>query len=259
MKFALENQIDLVDKYLKQQQSIHEIAAFYSTYPNKILRALKFLKVQIRNKSESTKVALQSGRKQHPTAGTTRTPEEKIKISESRAKAWDNLTDAEREGISKQAKARWDAMPDEQRLEMQKLSNEAIRKTSKEGSNLEIFLHKGLVAAGYDCLHHQKILENMKLEVDLYIPALLLAIEIDGPAHFLPIWGQENLNHHIAADMQKNGLLNARGASIIRVQIHKKSMSEKAKRDVLASLINEIKKLESVKDPKPTSINLEVK
>lgn len=257
MKFALENKLDLIARYTVQQESIHQIAAHYGTYPNKVLRALNFLKVQIRNKSESTKIALKTGRKTHPTEGTNRSADEKLKISEGRAKAWDNLTEIQKEGISIGARTRWDAMSDEKKVEMRTLSNEAIRLTSKEGSSLEKYLHLELVKAGYDCYHHQKILENMKLEVDLFIPALKLAIEIDGPAHFLPIWGEENLAHHIKADKQKNALLQSRGCSVIRVQLHKKSMSDKARRDVLAGLLTSIQTVKS--SMSSTIIYLEVK
>jgi len=257
MRFALENQIDLINRYSVKKESIHQIAESYKCYPNKILRALKFLKVSIRNKSESTKVALDTGRKQHPTKGVTRSIAEKISISEGRSKAYENLTDAEKERISNIAKERWKAIPDDVKENMRKLANEAIRLTSKNGSNLEIYLHKGLVQAGYDCYHHQKILENMKLEVDLFIPKSKIAIEIDGPAHFLPIWGKDNLEHHIKADKQKNGLLTSRGCSIIRIQVKRKSISDKVRRDILTSVINNIKKLEETTEPKV--IYLEVK
>ena len=57
--------------------------------------------------------------------------------------------------------------------------------------------------------------KNENLEIDLFIPALKTAIEIDGPAHFLPIWGQQSLERHIRADAQKAGLLINRGFVVL--------------------------------------------
>ncbi len=244
MKFAQENKTKLIKKYVDEKKSVHEIAEEYKSYPNKILRALRFLGVTIRGKSEATKLAIVQGRKEHPTKGKERSADVKLKISEGRAKAWDNLTTDEKTDISNRCRERWENLPDEKREEIRKLGNEAIRVTSTKGSNLELFLHEALISAGYDCFHHKKMLENEKLEVDLLIPSLKLVIEIDGPAHFLPIWGEESLNQHIKADTQKNGLLISRDYTVIRVRCTKKSLSSKRKRDVLAGLISIINQLE---------------
>lgn len=247
MRFAVENQAELIVKYVEQKESINAIATFYNTYPNKVLRALKYLKVDIRSRSDATKNALSSGRKIHPTQGRQRTSAEKIKISESRAKAWDNLSDAEKQDISSRAREKWDALPDTKKEEIRRLSTEAIQKTSKEGSTLEKHLHLEILNAGYDCYHHKKILENEKLEVDLFIASLKLAIEIDGPSHYLPIWGADTLQQNIKADTQKNGLVVGKGFTMVRVRCLKKSLSEKVKRDVTIALLKIIREVEQGK------------
>jgi very-short-patch-repair endonuclease len=251
-KFAVENKQVLIKKYVTQKKSVNQIAEEFGNkcYPNKILRALKFLKIEIRTKSESTKLALDNGRKKHPTLGKKRTDDVKLKISEGRAKAWDALTETQKTDISNKCRERWEAMTDEKRDEIRRLSNEAIRVTSTKGSNLELFVHEALLKAGYDCYHHRKILDNEKLEVDLLIPSMKVVIEIDGPAHFLPIWGEESLNQHIKADSQKNGLLVSKDYTVIRVRCTKKSMSDKRKRDVLAGLIVILNQLEVVNEAK---------
>jgi len=244
MKFALENKSKLIKKYVTDKKSVHEIAEEYKSYPNKILRALRFLNVEIRGRSEATKLAIVNGRKIHPTKGKVRSDAVKFKISEGRAKAWDNLTEAEKTDISDRCRERWENLPDEKREEIRRLGNEAIRVTSTKGSSLELFLHEALISSGYDCFHHKKMLENEKLEVDLLIPSLKIVIEIDGPSHFLPIWGEESLAQHIKADNQKNGLLISRDFTVIRVRCTKKSLSSKRKRDVLSGLISIINQLE---------------
>ena len=86
---------------------------------------------------------------------------------------------------------------------------------------------------------------------------LRTAIEIDGPAHFLPIWGETNLQRHIRADAQKAGLLINRGFAIIRVKNLIKNLSAKNMRDVLNSIIVELKKIEE-EFPPPTKRLIEI-
>ena len=74
------------------------------------------------------------------------------------------------------------------------------------------------------------------MEIDLFIPELKIAIEIDGPAHFFPIWGAGNLQKHIKADAKKSGLLLSQGFVVIRVKHLTRNLSEKHKRDVLKQL-----------------------
>ena len=54
--------------------------------------------------------------------------------------------------------------------------------------------------------HKKGIVPNSNLEVDIYLPEMGAAIEIDGPSHFLPIWGEEALSKTIKSDNEKNGL-----------------------------------------------------
>ena len=102
-----------------------------------------------------------------------------------------------------------------------------------------------MTKAGYEAIFHKRgLLINDKLEVDIFLPVLKTAIEIDGPAHFLPIWGETNLNRHIRSDAQKSGLLINRGFVIIRVKNLIKNLSAKNMRDVLGAIIDELKKIE---------------
>ena len=82
------------------------------------------------------------------------------------------------------------------------------------------------------------------MEVDLFVPGLKTAIEIDGPAHFLPIWGEESLQKHIRADAQKAGMLINRGYVILRVKNLIKNISQKRMRDILNQVIDELEKID---------------
>ena len=52
----------------------------------------------------------------------------------------------------------------------------------------------------------------------MYIPSLKTIIEIDGPSHFLPIWGEEKLQKQIKSDDQKTGLVLSKGFVVLRVK-----------------------------------------
>ena len=69
--------------YHEYEYSGQEIADACGTYRQKIFREMDRLGVERRDKSDSTKVAIRRGRKEHPTKGRKRSDEEKESISES--------------------------------------------------------------------------------------------------------------------------------------------------------------------------------
>jgi very-short-patch-repair endonuclease len=101
-----------------------------------------------------------------------------------------------------------------------------------------------LTKLGYDVIFHKRgLIANQNLEVDLFVPSINTAIEIDGPAHFLPIWGEESLNRHIKSDAQKAGLLMNRGFVILRVKNVIRNLSQKNMRETLAAILQELNKI----------------
>jgi len=235
----------IIDQYTNHKKSTYEIAQELKTYPNKIRRALNTLGVELRDKSKAQTVAIQSGRHEHPTKGKKRTEAEKVAISNGMATYWDEMEESERERRSKISKKQWQEMSEEEKANLRKLAAEAVRKASKEGSKIEKFIYEGLTKAGYDVIFHKRgLVANDKLEVDLFVPSLKTAIEIDGPAHFLPIWGQENLERHIRADAQKAGLLINRGFVVLRVKNIIRNLSQKNMRETLAGVVEQLEKIE---------------
>jgi very-short-patch-repair endonuclease len=61
-------------------------------------------------------------------------------------------------------------------------------------------------------------LSNTKLQIDLFLPELNIAIEVDGPSHFLPVWGDDVLNKNIKYDNKKTGLILGKGLVLIRIK-----------------------------------------
>ena len=238
------NITDIVDMYVNQKCSTYVIAQKYNTYPNKIRRALIKHNVELDDKSTAQKKALESGRSKHPTEGTLRSQEVKIQISESVYQHWQDISDEERELRSDKARKQWNEMSEMEKKALRDAAARAVRTASKKGSKMERFLLDKLLSEGYNILFHKTgLVTNDNLEIDLFVPELKTAIEIDGPAHFLPIWGEENLQKHVKTDAQKSGLLLAQGFVVIRVKHLTKSLSEKHKRDVLQRIIEELEKI----------------
>ena len=257
-QFLQKHKEFIIDQYMNKNKSTYEIAQELKTYPNKIRRALKTLGVDLRDRSTAQTVAIASGRHEHPTKGKKRTEAEKIAISDGMSKFWDDMEDTERDRRSKLSKTQGDEMSEEEKANLRKLAAAAVRKASKEGSKIEKFIHEGLTAAGYEVIFHKRgLIANDKMEVDLFLPVLKTAIEIDGPAHFLPIWGETNLQKHIRADAQKAGLLINRGYAVLRVKNIIRNLSSKNMRDALNAVIVELQKIEK-KFPSPSKRLIEI-
>lgn len=245
------NEQDIIDMYVNQNISTYVIAKKYNTYPNKIRRLLIKMGVKMDDRSEAQKKALESGRSIHPTKGKQMSEETRAKISDSIYKNWSEMSEESRKKRVDKAREQWNNMTVEQQEEMRRAAAEAVRQTAKDGSRMENFLHKELLKNGYDVLFHKTgLIQNANLELDLFIPALNTAIEIDGPSHFFPIWGktdeerQQILQRNIQSDAQKSGLLLANGFVVIRIKHLVKTISLKHERDVLAEvlrLLNDIR------------------
>lgn len=245
MEFARKNK-DLITKlYTKDGLSSYQIAEKLNTNSTKILRALNFLGIERRDYSEAQAKALEKGRSQHPTKGKKLSKGHKLAIGKKRAEAWTNMSVEEKQRISEINKAKWDAMSDEEKYELRELAMAAVRDASRNGSKTERHIRNGLEAAGYTVTFHKtNLVPGSNLEVDLFLPELKLAIEIDGPAHFIPIWGEEKLRKQQSADTVKQGLLLSAGYAILRVRQLDKSISLTRMNTMLDIIVEEVQKVE---------------
>lgn len=236
---------NIISLYQDENKSTYEIAELLNTYPNKIRRILKKHGCILKTRGEAQKNGLQTGRIGHPTMGKTRSQQEKVKISSSMVDYWENLDNEERERRSKLAKENWDELSEEQKDRLRQSAIENIRKAGKEGSKIEKTILKRLTNSGFRVEFHKKnLIANEKLEIDLYLPDLKTIIEIDGPSHFFPVWGDEKLQKQIKADAQKSGLILSKGFVIIRVKVLG-FISLKKQEDVIVEIVNNLKKIES--------------
>lgn len=211
---------NLIEKlYLMEKKSFQQIAKEYNTYSNKIRRDAKKFDISIRDKSEAQKNALSTGNHKHPTKGTTRSEDTKNKIGLKVLQSWDNLDQKELNKRKQNAKQRWDSLTQDQKENFTKLANNAVRESSKSGSKLEKYFFKELLNDGYKVdFHKEQMLLNTKLQIDLFLPELNVAIEVDGPSHFLPVWGEDALQRNIKYDNKKSGLILGKGLVLIRIK-----------------------------------------
>lgn len=231
----------IVDLYDKQNKSTYEIAEIMGTYPNKIRRILIKSGIELKDKSEAQKNAIQSGKAIHPTLGKTRSDSEKLKISSGVKKYWKDMDPKVYDAKVKKAKQRWMEMSETEKEKMLDAAIKAIQSAGKEGSKLEKFLYQEITGSGYRVDFHKKsLIANENLEIDMYIPELKTIIEVDGPSHFLPIWGEEKLQKQIKADFHKTGLILSKGMVIIRIKNLSDSVcladKEKLRLDLLETL-----------------------
>jgi len=236
----MDNQ-KIVKMYIDQNKSTYEIAEVFKTYPNKIRRILVKNGVVLKTKSEAQKNAIEQGVAIHPTSGKKRSHQEKIKISSGLKKYWDEMDEKLYKSKIQQAKKRWKNMSELEKANMLEAAIKSIQVAGKEGSKLEKFIYSELTKAGHKVEFHKKqLIQNENLEIDMYVPSVKTIIEIDGPSHFLPIWGEEKLQKQIKADFNKTGLILSKGMIIIRVKHLSDSVcladKEKLRLDILNRL-----------------------
>jgi very-short-patch-repair endonuclease len=235
------NTNQIITMYTKHNKSTYEIADELNTYPNRIRRILIKSGVPLKTKSEAQKNAIENGTAIHPTIGKERTQEDRLKISSGLKKYWEEMSDEMYESRVSQSKKRWEALSDVDKDKMMTAAIKSIQAAGKEGSKLEKFLYEEITKAGYSVQYHKKqLIQNQDLELDMYIPSLKTIIEVDGPSHFLPIWGEEKLQKQIKADTQKSGLILSKGMVIIRIKNLSDSVcladKEKLRLDILNCL-----------------------
>lgn len=231
--------------YIDQKMSLGDIATKLNTYPNKIRRDAKKYHIKLRDKSHAQKNALKTGKHKHPTKGTKRDADTASKIGIGVMQNWAQLSDDEKLKRVQKSKKIWDSMSDEQKTYMQKLAIDAVRKTSKEGSKLEKFILHGLLSNGYKVdFHKEQLLSNTKLQLDIFLPASNIAIEIDGPSHFAPVWGDQALARNQDYDQKKSGLLTGKGIKLIRIKQEHDFSNTRAKM-VLDKILSSIQTISS--------------
>lgn len=252
-KYSDDEKQTLIKKlYENEQKSFQDIATLLNTYANKVRRdAIKY-KIKIRDKSAAQKNALITGKHTHPTKGKTRPDDIKEKIGKGVLESWENLSSSELNNRKQKAKQNWDKLSEDEKANMLNKANKAVRAASKQGSKLEKFLVNKLIADGYKIQFHQEqSLVTTKLQIDILVPSINVAIEVDGPSHFEPVWGDDTLKRNIKYDQKKTGLILGKGLVLIRVKQHKDFSKSRA--DIIYTKLKD--HLQSIKNKFPDADN----
>jgi very-short-patch-repair endonuclease len=248
---------DIVKLYNSGNYSTYELAEKFETYPNKIRRILRKNGIALRSKSAAQKNALKKGRASHPTKGKTQSTATRRKISDSQGRIWDDMSDEDRQKRSDNGKDAWNKKSEEEKNQLIRKAQDAIRESSKIGSKMERFLLQRLTEEGFRVdFHKDHWLRNQQLQVDLFLPEFRAAIEVDGPSHFKPVWGMDNLIKNQRADRQKTGLILGSGLVMIRIKQEKK-LSQRYQREVENGLFKLLKRIKE-KYPKENERYFEI-
>lgn len=205
----------------------------------------------LRSKNEAAALRVENGTFESPTQDKKRSKVEKDQIARGRARAWKELDETTVESLRNGARERWNAMTDEKKEEIQKLAGAALQAVSVEGSKFEKHLYKHLVSAGYNAVLHKKgLVDGENYEIDLYLPDQKVVIEIDGPHHFLPIFGEEKLQKTMKFDSIKNGKLLSLGLCVIRLKFSLRYCSGYTSGKIGKMIVEKIKEIDTKFPPK---------
>lgn len=213
----------LSELYTDKEMSYGQIAQMFNTHSNSVRRACKKHGIPSRDKSEAQRNFLEKF--EHPMLGRPRTEDEKKNISKGIQEHWDSLSDAEVEALkaemSERARAKWDWMSEEEKQETIQKMHKANREKAGEGSANENMVAQMLADMGHVIYRRTKDYSPKKeFEIDIAIPALRIAVEWDGAAHFKPIYGDDVLQKTMEKDKRKDAALMSHGWRIIRVRDH---------------------------------------
>lgn len=251
---------EVVRLYIKENKSTIDIAKELNLSISKVRRILVKNGITLRSHSNAQSLAIETGKVEHPTKGRKRSEGTRKKIARKQHEFWEDMPEKEKERRSRMSKEQYEKLTLSERDELQERRHEGIRRAAKEGSKMEKFVEKSLLQAGYVVQYHRNhFLPNLALEVDLLIPEIKTAIEIDGPSHFLPIWGELSLQRNIKSDAEKAGLLLNAGFCLIRVKCLYKNISNFLLEETAKKILVELDKIkENFPDRSKRFIEIEV-
>jgi len=211
---------DLYDLYVVNELSTVQIAKHYGLYfqdgkPNAPLvqRALDRYNIPQRSKSTAQRLALEKGTAVHPTEGTERPIETKLKIGQNVSKAFKELTPEQQMTRMEGVNEFWqDPNNKKRQKETRSKIGEALKQAIANGTHLEQAICSKLKESGYKVESHVKrIFGNSQLEADIVVTTNFgtIFLEIDGPRHYKCFIDNDvaKLAERIRTDYEKNGLV----------------------------------------------------
>lgn len=178
------------------------------------------LGIKSRDSSEATLNAMKTGRFKHPTKGKKMSDEFRRNVSRAVAKRWEEMSDEQRQKHIERCRQLWHEKTPEEKEEFFRRSRDAVLRAAREGSKMEKYLYQVLTREGFKVDQHKKhILLDREFHIDLFVRDCRTIIELDGPTHYQPVFGEKELLRTQATDAQKTGLALDAGLVVIRVKI----------------------------------------
>jgi len=215
--------------YVDQGLSMRKVAEQLKVPLATLSRFMKKHGISARTKADAQKNFLKEN--DHQMKGRKHTDETKKKISHSLGDFWEGLDDEQREEVKRKIgsawQRKWAKMSDAERRAMMEGLALKAKATQGLGSRLERFIAEELRKRGYLIEERSTNYTSGKdFEVDLALPKECIAIEVDGPTHFLPIYGEEHLAQQQERDGRKDEMINAAGYNVLRVRDNNGPLSQ---------------------------------
>ena len=215
------NETDVRRLYEDEGQSLRRVSKALGVSLATLSRFMDRHGVIKRNKAAAQKNFLKTN--DHQMKGRSHTDATKQKISHGLGEFWESLTDKETEAIKKKIgsawRRKWAAMSDNERKTMMESLASKAKEAQGTGSRLERYIAEHLKQRGYVIEERTDYYTAGKeFEVDLALPKQKIAMEIDGPTHFLPIHGEKVLQKQQERDNRKDMLILSSGYSVLRIR-----------------------------------------
>ena len=237
------NENDARRLYQEEGLSMRQVAERLKVPLASLSRFMKRHGITSRDKGEAQKNYLKDH--EHQMKGKKHSDTTKQKISKGLGEFWDKLSEEDKEELKKKIgsawRRKWQQMSDvDRRTMMESLSNKA-KEVQGNGSRLERFVAEELRKRGYTVEERStNFTAGKSFEIDIALPKERIAIEIDGPTHFLPIHGEDHLKSQQDRDSRKDELVNGAGFNMLRIRDNNGPLSQ-VRIDRIEQAIKEIK------------------
>lgn len=236
------NEEDVRRLYHDEGLSMRKVASALKVPLATLSRFMKKHGISSRDKTQAQKNFLRDH--DHQMTGRNHTEATRRKISRGLGEFWNGLSEEETIALKRKIgsawKRKWEGMSDAERSAMmEELSNKA-KEAQGEGSRLERFIAEELRKRGYTVEERStNYTAGKSFEVDIALPTERIAIEVDGPTHFMPIYGEDHLAQQQARDARKDELVQSTGYSVLRIRDNNGPLSQ-LRIDKIVEAIKEI-------------------
>jgi len=223
------NEQDVRRLYIDEGLSMRGVAQNIRVSLATLSRFMKRHGIITRDKAQAQKNYLKEH--DHQMSGHKHSEETKQSISLGLGRFWDGLTDEARGEYKRRMgsgwKRKWEAMSEQEREALMRDLSTKAKAVQGQGSRLERFIAEELRQRGYLVVERStNHTAGKDFEVDLALPKEMIAIEVDGPTHFLSIFGEKHLEKQQERDARKDDMINAIGYNVLRVRDNNGALSQ---------------------------------